>query len=165
MNLSGAFLFMYRWSKWPQQTFSVFYYLSFSFSQSHLKTSSLHSLIPIDLLMVFNHCMSCTVLSIQRHTTKVHTVTDHIQHMTYWRNQPCNNDKIAKLKSATDFISFNAAIEHFSALCKTLAYFRDDVSCGRNNLIRFKSIVHECNFFDDGDPQSKTGRPLGPIRS
>ena len=51
------------------------------------------------------------------------------------RNQPCNNDKIAKLKSATDFISFSAANEHFSARCNTLAYFLDDVSCGRNNLI------------------------------
>jgi len=77
--------------------------------------------------------------------------------MTYWRNRPCNNDKIAKLKSATDFISFNAASEHFSALCNTLAYFRDDVSCGRNNLIRFKSTVHDI-FADGRDPRSKTGR-------
>jgi len=64
--------------RWPQQTFSVFYYLSFSFSQSHLKTSSLHSLIPIDLLMVFNHCMPCTVLSIQRHMYYSHrSYTSH----------------------------------------------------------------------------------------
>ena len=64
-----------------------------------------------------------------------------MSHVLLIRNQPCNNDKIAKLKSATDLISFNAASEHFSALCNTLAYFRDDVSCGRNNLITFKSNV------------------------
>ena len=59
--------------RWPQQTFSVFYYLSFSFSQSHPKTSSLHSLIPIDLLMVFNHCIPCTVLSIERYMYYSHS--------------------------------------------------------------------------------------------
>ena len=72
---------------------------------------------------------------------KLFYVTSCDSHVIFIRNQPCNNDKIAKLKSATDLISFNAASEHFSALCNTLAYFRDDVSCGRNNLITFKSNV------------------------
>ena len=85
----------------------------------------------------FNHCIPWTVSTNTVHTVSRHTVTV----VTWYKNQPCNNDKIAKLKSATDFISFNAANEHFSARCNTLAYFLDDVSCGRNNLFMLKIKV------------------------